>query len=119
MTFLVSRYAWLVLVFLPLAALAQFAPPPSLNVLTPDQVFEELGVPARMSDITGFLRAFSSDLWFRFMASRGGDVLLDIEAKTGIDLPKFLSFAFGIFWYLFLEIYAVLADIAAKLSAPR
>lgn len=119
MIFSQFRYGWILLACLPLVAFAQFVPPPSLEVLTPDQIFEELGIPARVSDVTSFLQVFGSDLWSQFMASRGGEVLLDIKIKTGIDLEKFFSFVFNVAWYLFLQIYAALTDIAAKLSTPR
>lgn len=119
MTYFILRHVWIVLILAPLLVSAQYLAPPPLEVLTPDEVFRALDVDATSYRIISLLQSFGSDLWSRFSSSRGGAALEDVKAKTGIDLAQFFSFVFRILGYLFLQMYAILSDVAAKLGAPR
>ncbi|MBI4134842.1 MAG: hypothetical protein HY471_01900 [Candidatus Sungbacteria bacterium] len=92
-------------------------PPGPLRVLTVDEIFQTLGVSVTSSDVTRTIQTMASDIASRFLSSRGGALLDDIKAKTGVDLVAFISFVWQVFTYLFIQIYAVLSDIANKFGA--
>lgn len=103
------------LLITPALTLAQLQVP-RLTVLSPDETLRSVGLPFTISGATEALSGYFQDIGSRFLESRGGDVVRDINLKTGVDLVKFLQFVIQIVFYLFVQIYAVLADIAAKLS---
>lgn len=114
---IIQGYLW-VLILLPAVAVAQFAAPAPVRVLPADELLQTLGVQATANDVILKIEEIGQDIGSRFMESRGGALLEDIKAKTGVDLVAFISFVWGMVVYLYIQIHAVLVDIATKLGAP-
>lgn len=103
---------------LPLIVLAQILAPGPVKVLTPDEFLQTFSSTKSYAQVTEIAQSILRDLGRRFQASRGQEIVNDINAKTGIDLEKFFGFVIQILVYLFTQIYAVVVDIATKFGTP-
>lgn len=116
-SYMLTVARWIIVLGVAPVLVVAIEPPSQLQVLTPDQIIQSLGFQTSFSSITDVVQRIGSDIGSRFLESRGGEVVEDINAKTGVDLVKFFQFVIGVIYYLFVEIYAVLIDIATKLGA--
>ena len=105
----------LLLPSLVLAGTIQMTP---LKVLTPNEFLQTLGFQISAGEVSGRAQNILQDLEARFLQSRGMELVQYVEKDTGINLIALVKNILTISEYLFVQIFAIISDIASKLAAP-
>ncbi|MBI2054545.1 MAG: hypothetical protein HYT39_00375 [Candidatus Sungbacteria bacterium] len=107
--------ASLLLPSLALAGTIQMTP---LRILTPDEFLRTLGFQISAGEVSGRAQNILQDIEARFRQSRGMELVQYVEKDTGINLIALVRNILTISAYLFVQIFAIISDIASKLAAP-